>query len=92
MIQADEFTKRFGEGALREAETLLDVATAGRDHRAGIFYADVCNELRDRESRPCARTVDWVKLLEQFQLHRFLRKGPGRSRFNLSATDKSADA
>jgi hypothetical protein len=45
--EASSLRKRFGERALTEARRLLEAATAARDHKAGIFYAEVCGILRD---------------------------------------------
>jgi hypothetical protein len=74
MIQADELRERFGEAALRKAEALLDAATAGRDHRAGIFYADVCNELRDFAPHSIRWTANWGKMFPS------LRSGRAQAR------------
>jgi hypothetical protein len=52
MLKADELRDSLGLGALREAEALLEHATAGRDQSAGALYADVCAELRNVKPRP----------------------------------------
>jgi hypothetical protein len=45
--EALSLRKRFGVRALTEAKRMLEAATAARDHKAGIFYAEVCGILRD---------------------------------------------
>lgn len=45
--EASLLRKRFGMRALIEARRLLEEATAARDHKAGIFYAEVCGALRE---------------------------------------------
>lgn len=47
ITEASSLRTRFGGRALTEARRMLDAATAARDHKAGIFYAEVCGVLRE---------------------------------------------
>jgi hypothetical protein len=46
-IEASLLRRRFGVRAPIEAKRLLEEATAARNHKAGMFYAEVCGILRD---------------------------------------------
>lgn len=46
-IEATLLKERFGVRALIEARRLLEAATAARNHKAGMFYAEVCGILGD---------------------------------------------
>jgi hypothetical protein len=45
--EASALIGRFGPRAFVEARQLLDSATAARDHKAGMFYAEVCRVLQN---------------------------------------------
>ncbi len=47
ILEAKQLRARFGMNALTEARRLLEAATAARDHKVGIFYAEVCGMLRE---------------------------------------------
>jgi hypothetical protein len=46
-VEASLLRRRFGVRALPEARRMLEAATAARNHKAGIFYAEVCGILRE---------------------------------------------
>ncbi len=43
--EASRLNELFGAAALDEASRRLEAATAARDHKSGIFYAEVCDLL-----------------------------------------------
>lgn len=45
-MEADKLRDVFGARALAAAQQLLDDATAARNHKDGILYAEVCGALK----------------------------------------------
>jgi hypothetical protein len=66
-LKANELSGRFGRQALVEAELLLAEATASMNHRQGIFYADVCEELRERIPQSSSWYARWRRLRRLFR-------------------------
>lgn len=44
-FEADRLRHRFGKAALDAAKQMLEDATAARNHKAAVLYAEVCSLL-----------------------------------------------